>query len=108
MTAFVAADTKLPEGVKRQTCTDHCSTCGRHFHGTGAFDAHRQQGECVEPAEAVNSKGAPLLQEWTTDGWCSLTPGCWEEGRKLRYAYPVTVWQRYGSNWAGPEQEQLL
>lgn len=77
----------------RKTCVWHCSTCGQHFHSVGAFDAHRLKGYCVEGAEAVNLKGVKTLQPWTEAGACDLMPGCFENGRRVRYMEPVTVWQ---------------
>lgn len=74
----------------RQTCTDHCSKCGQHFHGLGAFDRHLRR-----VAEGTNALGARTyeldhvvgpgvgLHPWTTTGHCDLT------GKS-----GVTVWQR--------------
>lgn len=81
-----------------QTCTDHCGRCGRHFHGVGAFDAHRRDGACADPLElayGVDSQrsGRLILQPWTTSGRCSLAAGCYADGRLVRYEEPVTVWQ---------------
>ena len=76
----------------KQTCTDHCTTCGRHFHGLKAFDAHRQSGECTEPLTAVSLKGRQLLQLWTADGWCELARESWD-GEKRVPLHPVDVWQ---------------
>lgn len=30
--------------------TSHCGTCHRTFSGVTAFDAHRRNGGCVDPA----------------------------------------------------------
>jgi hypothetical protein len=74
----------------RQTCTDHCSKCGQHFHGLHAFDAHLRRVN-----EGTNYLGARSydldhvvgstvgLQPWTTTSHCDFT-GQTE----------VTVWQR--------------
>lgn len=84
----------------RPTCTDHCARCGQHFHGLGAFDAHRQDGVCVEPAvEALRrSKDGferPALQVWTAEGWCKLWGGCYENGRFIedKQQHPVVIYQ---------------
>lgn len=77
----------------KQTCTDHCGACGRHFHGLTAFEAHRRNFECVDPPLAVSDRGRQLLQAWTDDGWCSLEADCFEDGQLVRWAHPVTVWQ---------------
>ena len=89
----------------RQTCTDHCSTCGRHFHGLGAFDAHRRENTCGAPETALNTKGRLVLQVWTLDGYCQLTPGCWRDGKRDHWEHPVTIWQVYGSSWDGPHKD---
>lgn len=77
----------------RQTCTDHCSKCGQHFHGLTAFDAHLRRVN-----EGVNDHGSRSydldhavgsnvgLQPWTTTGHCDLTD---QTG--------VTIWQRIPS-----------
>jgi hypothetical protein len=75
--------------VTAQTCTNHCSDCGRHFHGLGAYDRHLKRTN-----ERKNDHGAPEydlvhvigpdLQPWTTTGRCDLT------GERQE---PVTVWQ---------------
>ena len=85
---------------RRMTCTDHCSACGAHFHGTGAFDAHRQgeQGSryCAEPSEVVMLKGKreglPALQVWTDAGSCAS----WSNGKRT-WIEGVMVWQLYGA-----------
>lgn len=79
---------------RRQSCTDHCGSCGGHFHGLGAFDAHRQNGECVDPAEAANRDGKLLLQVWTEAGSCELSRGAWKDGKRVRWSEPVVVWQK--------------
>ena len=78
----------------RQTCTAHCTTCNLHFHGVTAFDLHRQKFECVEPQERVSPKGNPLLQVWTEEGSCDLSDGCWENGKRVRFEEPITIWQQ--------------
>ena len=81
----------------RPTCTDHCTGCGRHFHGLAAFDRHRVDGHCTDPVGLLmRSKGGderPSLQQWTPDGYCDKERGCWEEGKRVRYVHPVTIWQ---------------
>lgn len=77
--------------AKRMTCTDHCATCGRHFHGLTAFDAHRKDGECLEPSEVFSEKGRQKLQAWTEDGWCDKQS--WHDGKRTGWDHPVTVWQ---------------
>ena len=85
------------ETSRRQTCTDHCVACGFHFHSLGAFDAHRQDGKCCDPATAVVQSGKrvgePSLQAWTREGWCDKMVGCWQDGKRVRWEHPVTIWQ---------------
>ena len=85
------------ETPRRQTCTDHCVGCGSHFHGLGAFDVHRQGGKCHDPATAAvqsgKREGQPVLQAWTDDGWCDKMRGCWQDGKRVQWEHPVTVWQ---------------
>ena len=78
-------------------CTDHC-VCGQHFHGLGAFDAHRREGYCKDASEALYSgrgerSGQPVLQSWTESGLCDKSPGCYADGKRLDYVYGVTIWQ---------------
>lgn len=87
-----------PLTEKRRTCTDHCATCDLHFHGLGAFDAHRRNGYCAEPGEVLYPEGSkregqPMLQVWTAQGSCEHMRGCWQDGRRVRWEEPVTVWQ---------------
>lgn len=81
----------------RQTCTDHCAGCGRHFHGLGAFDQHRTDGFCADPAGVLirsgKREGQPALQVWTDEGFCDKERGCWDDGRRVRYVTPVTIYQ---------------
>lgn len=30
----------------------HCATCHRTFGGVTGFDAHRREGQCIDPAKA--------------------------------------------------------
>lgn len=75
----------------RQTCTDHCSACGRHFHGLAAFDLHLHRVN-----ERKNRWGAPTydlehctegLEVWAEEGYCDLT------GAELPL-YPVVIWRK--------------
>lgn len=75
--------------MARQTCTDHCSGCGRHFHGLGAFDAHRvgdfgRDRRCGDPVECG-------LEIWTDSGACELV---WP------HVDGITVWHLPLSDWA--------
>lgn len=85
-----------------QTCTDHCGTCDRHFHGLGAFDAHRQDGECIEPVQAVvtsrDGSTRQALQVWTDNGECRLGLG------RQRITPNVTIWQV----WQSEAQKESL
>lgn len=106
---------------KRQTCTDHAACCGQHFHGLGAFDAHRKDGICYDASEVVygsNSKraGEPMLQAWTEIGSCDKERGCWVSGKRDHYVEGVTVWQmatteeqreRLSDAWAKPTAPQM-
>jgi hypothetical protein len=80
----------------RKTCTAHCESCGQHFHGKTAYDAHRREGQCLVAAvvQAKDSRNW-LLQVWTAEGWCSLAKGCRREGKVVNWLYPVTIWQRF-------------
>lgn len=86
--------------MKAKTCTHHCATCDRHFHGLEAFDLHRgfvnpkvedwATRVCLDP-ERVRRDGNPELAPWTTDGVCRITPReDWDEP-----ARGVTIWQRW-------------
>jgi hypothetical protein len=79
--------------VIRQTCTDHCGSCGRHFHGLAAFDCHLVGGECQDPDGVENTKGRKLLRAWTEDGHCELSPGCAVDGQIVKSIHPVCIWQ---------------
>jgi hypothetical protein len=77
--------------MARQTCTMHCSDCGRHFHSLAAFDAHLRRVN-----EGVNDHGARSydlkhldgsdvgLEAWTREGHCDLV---WP------HVSGVTIWQ---------------
>lgn len=67
--------------MKRQTCTDYCSGCGRHFHGLGAFDAHRV-GQFGVDRHCGDPTGLSGLQVWTEAGYCDFTD-----------SHPTTIWQ---------------
>jgi hypothetical protein len=85
---------KKKRRVAVQSCTDHCAGCDRHFHGLGAFDAHRVDGACKEPSRVKVTKRdntkVQALQVWTTAGICRL-------GRRGVVTEPVTVWQVWQS-----------
>jgi hypothetical protein len=87
-----------PAALKRQTCTDHCAACDSHFHGLSAFDLHQQGGYCHEPAEVTlrsgKRKGESALRAWTHEGSCDKSDGCWQDGKRVRWEHPVSVWQR--------------
>lgn len=92
----------MSETVRRQTCRDHCQSCQQHFSSLGAFDAHLSDNgdstECCEGAAAItirrDRKIRPALQQWTTEGWCELAPGCYVDGVRVRWEHPVVVWQQ--------------
>ncbi len=88
--------------LPRPFCTDHCASCGCHFHGLGAFDLHRQDGECCDPADVTatdrNSEQHPALQVWTDTGFCR-----WQ-GPSVRVNSPVAIWQV----WQSPEHREAL
>lgn len=85
----------------RPTCTDHCSTCSRHFHGLTAFDAHRKDGECIEPLAAISERGKPKLQLWTAAGFCDKNS--WHNGKREGWDHPVEIWQGYVKEEAAAE-----
>ena len=97
------------ERLVRQTCTDHCATCGGHFHGLGAFDAHRMQGACYAGFlyDLINTKGTRLLQVWTEEGYCDKEKGCWADGKRDHYSHPVTIWQTFKSEEALQRLQEL-
>lgn len=84
---------RKPGTMVRQTCTDHCSSCGGHFHGLGAFDAHLPVCKDGNFQEARNGKGRQMLQPWTLEGFCSLASGSFKDGEFIRWEHPVTIWQ---------------
>lgn len=91
-------DPASDKAPRRKTCTDHATCCGQHFSGLTAFDAHRIGGICRDAQDVVygpNSKrsGLPMLQAWTEDGYCDKEPGCYVDGKRVRYAEGVTIWQ---------------
>jgi len=77
----------------RPTCTAHCTSCDHHFHGLAAFDAHRVDFECQEPAERRSEKGRELLRIWTETGICTLSSGLWSDGRLIHTVEGITIWQ---------------
>lgn len=73
----------------KQTCTYHCSECGQHFHGLGAYDAHlvrTPNRDAPTRSYDLNHEAglAVGLRPWTRTGTCELT------GQTLE---PVLVWQ---------------
>lgn len=72
--------------MRRQTCTDHCRACGRHFHGLAAYDLHRlgSLSDPTDPRRCGDPAELPRLRAWTEAGACALT------GRPLA---DVTIWQ---------------
>jgi hypothetical protein len=81
-----------------KTCTAHCAGCGEHFHGLTAFDAHRADGECQNPATVsygakARKSGQLILQPYSTHGFCDKEPGCWVNGKRVKYSQEVTIWQ---------------
>lgn len=47
-------------------CSAHCRACDCHFTSTAAFDKHRRDGQCHDPATRKS------LRVRTTDGRCDL------------------------------------
>ncbi len=96
---------KQPRKPAIQTCTDHCVGCGSHFHGLKAFDLHRVGQVCTPPHMAQKARGkatgALSLQVWTMVGYCDKEAGCWSEGKRIKYSYPVTIYQAAGSHYGG-------
>lgn len=92
----------------RQTCTDHCAGCDQHFHGLGAFDAHRVNDACGPAGDAKFAKGKregeSILQVWTDTGSCDKMPGCWKDGKLNHWDEGVTIWQMSQTE----EQKQRL
>jgi hypothetical protein len=79
--------------VRAQTCTDHCSACGAHFHGLAAFDKHlkrvNESAKGERPyyeLEHLSGEDAGL-HAWTTSGRCDFAGN----------GMPVTIWQMPGS-----------
>ena len=59
----------------------HCAGCHETFTGISAFDAHRRDGKCHDPATLTNSKGRPvgLVRRQDASG-CLMWgwPGAWK------------------------------
>lgn len=83
-----------------KTCSSHCRTCGRHFHGDQAFDLHRafvdpkvpdwSQRVCLDPEgdadRLLDKHGRPKLVRWTDSGVCKIERGMYEP------VEDVTIW----------------
>ncbi len=81
-------------------CTNHCLTCGRHFHSLEAFDAHRSGDHraplgsetgrrCLAPIECLDTLGELRLETLAEDAICELGDTDLEIG--------ATVWVLAGS-----------
>lgn len=100
---------------RKQGCTWHCAACGAHFHSVSAFDDHRVDGECVDPAEVmtrgtIDNPPHAKLQAWTEEGYCRLAKGCYKDGVLVQTLHPVTIYQTAGSafrGFAGAAEGQL-
>lgn len=44
------------------TQTSHCGGCHRNFAGLTAFERHRRDFACLDPATALNPRGKPLFE----------------------------------------------
>lgn len=86
---------KPPTTREAARCTDHCSSCGSHFHSTEAFDSHREGDYetgryCVEPEdvtrETKDGRVVPALEVAREDGRCDIGGG----GARIG----VRIWRR--------------
>jgi hypothetical protein len=82
--------------MARTGCTNHCMGCGRHFTGLSLFDTHRKDGACRDPETVKTKTGEPVFQS-VDDGFCNKLPGCYIDGRHVKDAEPVVVWQGHVS-----------
>lgn len=68
--------------AQRVHCTNHCATCGTHFHSVAAFDAHRagdhasndpmEGRHCVHPLDVRGRDDRTPFIALTTVGLCDL------------------------------------
>ena len=96
--------------MKRKTCTYHCRTCDRHFHGLEAFDQHRvfedprvedwSTRKCGDPEYLLREDGNPELVPYTTEGYCAI------QAEKLQH--PVTIWQKWRPDRHEPVGQGVL
>jgi hypothetical protein len=78
--------------MSRTRCTNHCASCGLHFHSVSAFDAHRvgsfsdpeDPRRCEHPIDMVDKSGQLRCVELSTDGVCAVYPLAEQQG--------VTIW----------------
>jgi hypothetical protein len=84
---------------KTVTCTNHCGSCGLHFHSVKAFDAHRQGDfasndpvlgrHCVHPLDMDGR-----LVALTGDGVCRMYEDASRPGEGVQRQ--VTIWTLAG------------
>lgn len=69
--------------AQRVHCTNHCASCGMHFHSLAAFDAHRMGNHasndallgrhCEHPLDRHGKDGRTSFICLTTVGVCDLS-----------------------------------
>ena len=81
---------------RSRNCRAHCQACGFHFTGDSAFELHRRDGQCHNPATLLwqrgKREGQPLLS--SHEARCDLEAGCWRDGKRVSWV-PAIVWQVY-------------
>lgn len=87
---------KKPREEWDHNCIAHCTACDAHFTGLAPFDAHRENGECVDPGtvrfgEKSSRAGQPVLQ--AIKGRCDKLHGSWKDGKRLRWEEGIDLWQ---------------
>lgn len=87
----------MPKSENKHNCVWHCCGCNNHFSSIAAFDAHRPDMACIEPAVVTGLKGVhkgkKLLSPWTNEGYCNLMSDSKYDGKVVHEYFPVTVWQ---------------
>jgi len=64
--------------------TGHCCGCHRTFSAERAFEAHRRDGNCLDPATLERKNGAALLETFTDNAGCKVWRFCLTSAEKAR------------------------
>ena len=60
--------------------TGHCAgECHRTFSSEEAFEAHRKDGHCLDPATLLKKDGSPAWETFTDSSGCLV----WRSTRKM-------------------------